>query len=241
MSYKEEFKLETNTIWDFPDRGNWGTHDGNYRGNWSPYIPKNLILRYTKKGDTILDNFVGGGTTLAEAKSLGRNAIGIDVNDKAINRCLDKCKFISEASSEINICKGDARNLEMLKDNSIDLICSHPPYANIIKYSEEIKADLSLLDVEEFLYEMNSVAQESFRVLKQNKNCAVLIGDMRKKGYIVPLGFNIMNIYINSGFKLKEIIIKEQHNCKSNGKWNDKSIKYNFYLLAHEYLFIFRK
>ena len=43
------------------------------------------------------------------------------------------------------------------------------------------------------------------------------------------------------GFKLKEIIMKEQHNCRATGYWKTNSIKYNFLLLAHEYLFVFYK
>ena len=46
----ERFKLEDTTIWSFPERGNWATHSGKYRGNWSPYIPrKYLFLRYSKE------------------------------------------------------------------------------------------------------------------------------------------------------------------------------------------------
>lgn len=61
----ENFELETNTVWAFPDRGKWATHDAKYRGNWSPYIPRNLILRYSTEGDTVLDPFVGGGQPLS--------------------------------------------------------------------------------------------------------------------------------------------------------------------------------
>ena len=66
----EEFELEMNTVWSFPDRGKWATHDAKYRGNWSPYIPRNLLLRYSNEGNLILDQFAGGGTTLVEAKLL---------------------------------------------------------------------------------------------------------------------------------------------------------------------------
>lgn len=68
----EYFELETNTVWAFPDRGKWATHDAKYRGNWSPYIPRNVILRYSKENDTVLDQFVGGGTTAVEAKLTNR-------------------------------------------------------------------------------------------------------------------------------------------------------------------------
>ena len=128
-----------------------------------------------------------------------------------------------------------------IKDNSIDFICTHPPYANIINYSEGIKNDLSLLKVNDYLMAMKPVASESFRVLKNNKFCAILIGDTRKNGRVIPLGFEIMKLFLDAGFKLKEIIIKEQHNCRATGYWKTSSIKYNFLLLAHEYLFVFVK
>ena len=89
----ENFKLENSTIWSFPERGSWATHSGEYRGNWSPYIPRNIILRYSKKHDWILDQFLGSGTTLIEAKLLGRNAIGVDINSDQYN-----CWGVSQGS-----------------------------------------------------------------------------------------------------------------------------------------------
>ena len=80
----EKFTLEKSTIWSFPERGNWATHSGKYRGNWSPFVPRNIILRYSKKHDWVLDQFLGSGTTLIEAKLLGRDAIGMDINTIAI-------------------------------------------------------------------------------------------------------------------------------------------------------------
>lgn len=114
-------------------------------------------------------------------------------------------------------------------------------YANIIKYSANIEGDLSYCTVEEFLAQLESVAAECYRVLKKGRFCAVLMGDTRKKGHIVPMSFNVMKIFESAGFKLKEIIIKEQHNCKATDYWKADSLKYNFLLLAHEYLFIFKK
>lgn len=137
--------------------------------------------------------------------------------------------------------KGDARKLDFIPDESIDLVCTHPPYANIIKYSEDIPEDLSLLKVQDFLKEMEKVATESFRVLKQGKFCAVLMGDTRQKGHMVPMSFEVMKIFQDAGFTLKELIIKEQHNCRATGYWKTNSVKYNFLLIAHEYLFVFHK
>lgn len=100
---------------------------------------------------------------------------------------------------------------------------------------------MSLMPMKEFLCEIGSVADECYRMLKKGKFCAVLMGDTRKKGMVQPLAFETMRIFEAAGFKTKEIIIKEQHNCKATGYWKTNSIKFNFLLLAHEYLFIFKK
>lgn len=238
----ENFELEMTTHWSFPKRGDWATHDAKWRGNWSPYIPRNILLRYSQEGDLVLDQFAGGGTTLVEAKLLNRDIIGIDVNDVALERCREKSCFEHDgAEGKVYIRKGDARNLDFIPDDSIDLICTHPPYANIIKYSEDIEADLSRLKVKDFLEAMRPVAAECRRVLKKGKFCAILMGDTRQKGCMVPMSFEVMRIFQDAGFQMKELIIKEQHNCKATGYWKTNSVKYNFLLIAHEYLFVFRK
>lgn len=238
----EDFELETNTVWSFPKRGAWATHDPKWRGNWSPYIPRNVILRYSEPGDLVLDQFAGGGTTLVEAKLLERDAIGVDVNPEAVKRCRRKTNFRRDGIiSNITIREGDARSLGFIPDRSVDLICTHPPYADIIKYSRDIEGDLSRLPANAFLEQMKPVAAEAFRVLKADKFCAILMGDTRRKKHVVPLAFEVMRIFQEAGFTLKEIIIKEQHNCRATGFWKKKSVKYNFLLIAHEYLFVFHK
>ena len=187
----------------------------------------------------ILDQFSGSGTTLVEAKLLGRNAIGVDINPSAVYLSRKKVDFKSDTDSKIYIKNGDATNLYFIGDREIDLICTHPPYANIIKYSADLKGDISLLDDKDYFSAISAVANESYRVLKKGKFCAIMIGDRRKHGNVVPLGFQLLHIFIDAGFKLKEIIIKEQHNCKSTDKW--VNMPRNFLLIAHEYIFVFYK
>ncbi|MEE1307485.1 MAG: DNA methyltransferase [Anaerovibrio sp.] len=238
----DNFEMEMTTHWSFPKRGDWATHDAKWRGNWSPYIPRNLLLRYSKAGELVLDQFAGGGTTLVEAKLLNRNIIGVDVNDIALNRCREKIDFKHDgANGKVYLYKGDARNLDFIPDEKIDFICTHPPYADIIKYSDDLDNDLSRCNVKDFLVEMEKVAAESYRVLKSNKFCAILMGDTRKKGCMIPMSFDVMKVFQKAGFTLKELIIKEQHNCRATGYWKTNSVKYNFLLIAHEYLFVFRK
>ena len=181
----DDFELEMNTVWSFPNRGNWATHDAKYRGNWSPYIPRNLLLRYSDEDDIVLDQFAGGGTTLVEAKLLNRKIIGVDVNSNALARCKEKCDFERENCGKVYLHQGDARNLDFIPDGNIDFVCTHPPYANIIQYSEDIEADLSRCKVPEFLEKMKKVAAESYRVLKKDKFCAILMGDTRQKGHVI--------------------------------------------------------
>ena len=69
----------------------------------------------------------------------------------------------------------------------------------------------------------------------------VLMGNTRKNGMVQPLAFETMHIFELAVFKAKEIIIREQHNCKATGFGKTNSVKYNFLLLAHEYLFVFEK
>jgi len=239
---------ERATVWSFPDRGDWATHRGDYRGNWSPYIPRNLILKYTKEGEWILDQMMGGGTTLVEAKLLGRNAIGVDINPDAVMVARDRLNFsynplfCEHKEPTIKTYWGDARNLDKIDDGSIDLIATHPPYASIISYMKDKKLadDLSQLPFEEYLREMGKVAEESFRILKPGKICAILIGDTRRHKHYVPISSRVMQTFLDVGFILKEDIIKLQWNMKTTReRWYAK--EYDFYLIAHEHIFVFRK
>jgi DNA modification methylase len=165
----------------------------------------------------------------------------MDINPAALERCREKTAFDYPDAGQVSIRQGDACDLCFLQDKSIDFVCTHPPYADIIHYSEDIPNDLSQLSVSDFLEQMKRVAAESYRVLKKDKFCAILMGDTRKKGHVIPMSFDVMKIFEETGFRTKEIIIKEQHNCKATGYWKTNSVKYNFLLLAHEYLFVFRK
>ena len=182
---------------------------------------------------------MGSGTSLVEAKLLGRNAVGVDINPQSVSISETNLQFQCDTSSKIYTRNGDAADLNFIKDAHIDFICTHPPYADIIKYSEGIEGDISMLGVKPFIDAMDNVANEAYRVLKKGKMCTVMIGDIRKCGKVVPLGFRMMECFLRAGFINKEIIIKEQHNCKSTGYWEKQNN--NFLLLAHEYIFVFEK
>jgi len=242
----EGFSLERTTVWSFENRGKWATHRGDYRANWAPEIPRNLILRYTSPGDTVLDQMVGSGTTLIECKLLGRNGIGVDINYEVLMIAWNRLDFTYNKSNSCwhRLYLGDARVLDLIADESIDLVATHPPYVNIVRFAKKrkIEGDLSQVSsLDEFISGMKEVAKESYRVLKPGKHCAILIGDTHKHKHYVPISFRTLEAFLDAGFILREQVIKRQwHTETMRGRWR-ASYEHDFLLTFHEHLFIFRK
>jgi DNA modification methylase len=241
------FAMERNTVWRFERRGTWAVHDGHYRGNWAPQVPRNIILAYTKRNDVVLDPFVGGGTTLIECVLLGRKGVGVDVSPHAVHRTRQKLRELARwirrekrnLKIDATVRLGDSRALSFVDDESVDLICTQPPYGCALQYTATIQSDLSRIrNQDEFCRQMQEVALEFRRVLKSDKRCAVMMGDVRRGGKLYPLGFEILKRFTSVGFTVEDIIIKEQ--------FNDASVRFYSganaprYLLAHEYLLVFR-
>jgi hypothetical protein len=91
-----------------------------------------------------------------------------------------------------------------------------------------------------FLDAMQKVAAESYRVLKEDHYCAILIGDTRKGRHYIPISIGVLQAFLSVGFILKEDIIKLQHNTMTTReRWRGHS--YDFYKIGHEHLYVFRK
>ncbi len=219
------------------------SHKSDYRGNFAPQIARNLILNYPEEGELILDPMVGSGTTLIEARLLNRNAIGYDINRNAVDITSKRLDFKVDNKSKQSVSVGDVRTLSALEDASVDLIITHPPYANIVTYSDRKNPDdlSSLAGIPTFLDELEVGIKELFRVLKPDRYCAVLIGDTRRGQHYVPLSHFVLDRCLRNGFALKEEIIKTQHNTKYGQRWKAQAKHFQFYLIMHEHLFVFRK
>jgi len=256
--HPENFTIQRETLWTFKNRGGWAVHQGDYHGNWSPRIPRALIELYSKEGDTVLDPFVGGGTTLIETWLTNRRGIGLDISPLAVatskariqemaERALrDERVTLKEELRPVAI-KGDARRLGDhlqslgISGNSVKLVCAHPPYLDALRYTATIEGDLShISEPTVFCDQLQLIAKQIFTLLAENGTCAVLTGDVRKKKRIIPLGFLILERFLEEGFLLTDIIIKGQYNDSSTRFWYVKRDKIDF-LLSHEYLLIFRK
>ena len=197
-----KFKVETTTVWDFPERGKWAVHMGDYRGNWPPQLVRNLILKYTGPGDIVLDPFMGGGTTLIEAWLLGRPSVGFDLSLLAHytteHRLLEMESFaLNDDRITIGqdykpkLIRGDATDMnnelkcDVIQPESIKLMCVHPPYLNALKYTNGDDRDLSSIDEpQEFLRRLAQFAANSAPYLAADHTCALLIGD------VIPFRFD---------------------------------------------------
>ena len=140
--WKQYDDIYTDTLWLIDKRDNSGAHSGAYHGNFVPQIPNQLFRRYTKKGDWILDPFMGSGTSLIEAQRLGRNAVGIELQESVAQEAYNRIKTESNKESRGTVCVGDSRDIdlsEIMKNegiNKFQFVIFHPPYWDIIKFSD---------------------------------------------------------------------------------------------------------
>ena len=250
--WKEYDDLITDSLWIFDKRDSSGVHKADYWGNFVPQIPNQLLRRFTKKGEWILDPFLGSGTTLIECKRLGRNGLGIELSKQVAVATKDRIKKEkNNFGIQTKIISGDSRTialqskLKKLKVKSFQFLILHPPYWDIIKFSNN-RNDLSnAKSTEEFLKMYTEVVDNMCPFLDKGRYCAVVIGDKYTFGECIPLGFYVMQMMINSGFKLKSTIIKnfDQTTAKRNQKelWRYRALAGGFYIFKHEYIFLFQK
>lgn len=249
--WKEYYDIETDSLWLIDKRDNSGAHSGYYHGNFVPQIPHQLFSRYTKKGDWILDPFMGSGTSIIEAQRMGRNSIGIEIQNDVAKEAFERINTEKNDISKVKIVVGNSQTyninklLESEKLKNLQFIIFHPPYWDIVKFSDN-PGDLSNCDsIENFLDALGNVIDNTIPILEKNRYCALVIGDKYANSQVVPLGFYCMNLMINKGLLLKAILVKNFGETKGKlnkqGIWRYRALASDFYIFKHEYIFVFKK
>ena len=247
--------IDVNTLWLIDKRDASGKHANVYHGNFVPQIPYQLIKRYTKKGDTVLDIFSGSGTTLFECEKLGRNFIGFDINSEintyvekqmspecSIKYCLNECDNTNKPDFDLHMSK----SLSFMERKNVDFLIAHPPYLDIIKFPS-LPGDLSnISDINIFVQKFLLSMGNGLEYLKRGGYFAAVVGDVYKNSEVLPLGFYLMHgIKKNFKCKLKGIIVKNitgnRGKIGSEGIWKYRALKSDYYIFKHEYIFVFKK
>jgi hypothetical protein len=252
LRWKEYDEIITDSLWIIPKRDTSGAHLGWYWGNFIPQIPRQMMLRYTKKGDWVLDTFVGSGTTLIECRRLGRHGIGIELNPEIAKKARELLgQEGNRQSVNTEIIVGDAKKVDFQKIlrqfgvQQVQLLIMHPPYDGIISFSKE-RDDLSNCEtIEEFLSSFGAAVDNASPFLEKGRYFALVVGDKYAKGEWVPLGFYCMQEVLKRGYSLKSIVVKnfDETRAKRDQKelWRYRALLSGFYLFKHEYIFVFRK
>lgn len=251
--WKSLSDIETDSLWLIEHRDNSGKHNGFYHGNFVPQIPRQLIQRYTKKGDFILDPFMGSGTTAFEAETLDRNFIGIELNDKMVSYVKGKMidakpelsfNFLCADSVSSEIQGLIKRILSAHNKTTVDFAILHPPYFDILKFTNDPKDLSNCANLSDFLEAFARVLNNVKNVLKQERYLAIVIGDKYTEGQWFPLGFYCMQEAQKQGFLLKSIIVKDingnRGKKKQNTIWRYRALASDYYIFKHEYIFIFK-
>ena len=224
---KIEPVIESTTLWDFPTQnyGNKPHGDNKFNGVTPALIIWNLLQRYTKPDDLVVDPMCGSGTTIDVAKELGRKVIGYDISQY-----------------RDDIIQNDARNIP-LKERSVDFVFIDSPYSDNVKYSNHPDCIGKIsCEKEEFFERLDKAAREIHRILKPNRVMAWLIGDhWRKKSGFIPVGIKMYEKLCKYFDTIDIICITRRNQTSNTGLWHKRAREFNFYLRGFKYLFIMKK
>lgn len=223
----EKPKLMTTTLWDFPSQqyGDETQGDQEYRGATPAYIVWNLLQRYTRPGDLVIDPMAGSGTTLDVARELDRRALGYDLQ-----------------VTRPDIFRRDARNLP-LEAAKADFVFIDPPYSTHLKYSGDPRCigELSA-DAPAYYEALGQVIAEIDRVLKPGRHMALYVSDSARKGKpFLPIGFELFAIMRKHFEPVDIVAVVRRNKTMLRRHWHTAAIEGNYFLRGFNYIFVMRK
>lgn len=251
--WKQYPDLLTDSLWVFDQRDSSGVHLPWYWGNFVPQIPQQLMRRFTCAGDWVIDPFLGSGTTLIECRRWGRNGLGVELNPQVAAQAATQ---IAEQENPHNVVTavavGDSTALDfaaLLRKHggpAAQLLLLHPPYWDIIKFSDHAQDLSQAATLTDFLALFHQVVTQTFPVLAPEGHMAVVIGDKYVRGEWVPLGFYLLGeVLQHGGYTLKAIIVKNFNETKGKqgqrSLWRYRALRHGLYEFKHEYILLFQK
>ena len=218
--------LEASTCWDFPYQSPDGSVFGSnrYKGCTPAMAVWNLLRRYTRPGDLVVDCMAGSGTTIDVARALGRRVIGLDLKP-----------------SRPDIVRNDARHLPF-EDDSVDFHFVDSPYSDNLCYSDDGRCIGKIpANTERVFEEIARVATEIHRTLKPGKHAAWVISDEYRRRHYTPVGFKVFGVLAGLFEPIDTVVLVRHNDSGSNPMWEHKARERNFFLRGFKYLFIMRK
>ncbi|MFQ3660775.1 MAG: DNA methyltransferase [Chloroflexaceae bacterium] len=244
--------IVTDSLWLIERRDGSGVHRADYWGNFVPQIPNQLMRRYTRRGEWVLDPFAGSGTTLIEGQRLGRHVLGVELQPDLVERARE---LVSAEPNPFGVAlpvvQGDSTALDFCAllaghgATSAQLAILHPPYHDIIHFSDDPRDLSNAASLDIFLTLLGRVVDGVAAALDRGRYLALVIGDKYARGEWVPLGFLAMQVVQGRGFALKSIVVKDIHGTAGKRAqqelWRYRALVGGFYVFRHEYVFVFRK
>jgi len=209
--------------------------------HFNPAVCKRVIKYWSKKGDTILDPFMGYGMRGFVAINLGRNYIGFEISPRTFNCVKQKLNMekLNNFKNQMKIILDNGCYLNGVKDNSIDLIFTCPPYWKVEKY-ENVPGQLSGCKSYNIFLEFISVCLKNcYRVLKKDKFMVWVVNDFRINRQFFPFHRDLLTLAERNRFKIHDIVINVLHNPFKMSPIPQDKVKIT--VKMHEYLLVFKK
>ena len=203
----------------------------------------------------MLDLFLGSGTSAIEAERLNRRLIGVELQQRLVE--VVSSKLSPELLDErIRVLQGDSTRPETadrvrealggMGAEAAQLLMLHPPYQDIIQFSEHPEDLSNAPDLNAFLEAFEAVARHGFSLLEPSRFAVLVIGDKYAQGELIPLGFYCMGRMQEAGYRLKAIVVKniegnERGKGKESNLWRYRALRGGFYVFKHEYVMVFWK
>jgi DNA modification methylase len=201
-------------------------------------LAKKVISLFTHEGELVLDPFVGSGTTLVAAQDLNRNAIGFDLQKKYIELCGTRLTTdnLFNQTQQIAVQDDALYISEYLDPNSLSLIWTSPPYANLLnrkrknksrrdrnneqldkieQYSQDPR-DLGTMSLDVYTKTMGDIFEKLLPLLMPKKHCVINVPDMWWENERITIHVSLINELRQRGYELRNIIIWDRTNIVNN-------------------------